>query len=483
LAPPTERIDRRRARPRFRTRSLASRAVAAPLLVLAGGCAAPPAQGPPVVFISLDTLRRDQVGAYRPEGASFTPHLDRLAASSVVFDDAWVTIPFTLPSHLSMFTGLYPDVHRVLRKKVRLNDLVPTLPALLAARGYRTLGLVSIEWMDGKFGFARGFDHYERIGYALTYSDRLNARLFELLDARAGDGRPPFLFLHYIDPHSDFFNVGQNRLPYYARPDYLARIGVESDTREFCTPADECATDFLMAANRDRFPLGPAELARLAALYRGGVEYLDRDLGDLFAGLEERGLFDRALIVVTSDHGEELREHGEFIHSQPYVEDMAAPLLVHLPGGRLGGTRRSGLTDSVDLLPTILELVGAEIPPHVQGASLVPLIEEGRPVRPWTLGRDKLVPSRYSLRTLEHCLIHDFESGASQLYDLASDPGERRDVAADHPERVAELRRTLTAAVGRNREQAKSFRPAPVAGEGVLTAEEQRRLRALGYLE
>jgi arylsulfatase A-like enzyme len=378
-------------------------------------------------------------------------------------------------------------VHRVIKKDLRLSAAAPTLPELLSVAGYRTIGLVSIEWLDGKFGFARGFDHYERIDYDLTYSDRLNRRLFRLLDSPLGgfrfDRRPLLLFLHYIDPHSDFLAVGANRLPYYARPDYLERIGVAPDTREFCTAAGECASDFLVAANRDRRPLDPGRVGAIAALYRGGVEYLDHDLGALFAGLEARGLLEGALVVVTSDHGEELREHGEFIHSQPYVENMAAPLLIRLPGGAHGGTRRRGLVDSADLLPTILDLLGLEIPAHVQGRSLVPLIEDGRPVRPWTLGRDKLTPSRYSLRTPEHTLIHDLETGVSELYDPAADPGERHDLAAAQPEQVAEMVATLTRALRRSRGPAARFRPAPVAGEGVLSGEQIERLRALGYLE
>jgi arylsulfatase A-like enzyme len=135
------------------------------------------------------------------------------------------------------------------------------------------------------------------------------------------------------------------------------------------------------------------------------------------------------------------------------------------------------------LLPTILDLLGLEIPGHVQGASLVPLIEDGRPVREWTLGRDKVRPSRYSLRTPEHTLIHDFETGASELYDPAVDPGERHDLAAAHPDQVASLVVTLTRALRQSRSLSARFPPTPVAGAGVLSGEQIERLRALGYLE
>lgn len=443
---------------------------------------APSSPRPDVVFISLDTLRRDHVGAYRPPGDSFTPNLDDFARTAVVLDDAYATIPSTQPSHLSIFTSLHPDVHRVEGKKLRLSDRVPTMPEILKADGYQTLGLVSIDWMEGTFGFARGFDHYERMTHDLTYADRLNRRLFELLDDQPRK-QPLLLFLHYIDAHSDFYSVAANKLPFYAQAPQLTKLGIDPDSDEFCTPKDECATDFLLAVNRGDVVLSPAAEARIRALYRAGVEYLDRDLGELFAGLKERGLWDDALIVLTADHGEELGDHGQWIHNQPYSEDIAVPLMVRLPRGAHGGSRQKGLADSTDLLPTILDYLGLERRAHFQGNSLRPLLEQGSAIRPRSLARDKLTPTRYALRTAEYCLVHDLRTAESQLYDLRVDPRELVDVSSSHPQEVAALIATLSSALARNRDAAREFTPLPIdPGEG-LTEEEEKGLRALGYLD
>jgi len=291
---------------------------------------------------------------------------------------------------MSIFTGLYPDVHGVDRKKSRLSEAVPTLSTLLHEAGYNTFGVVTNLWMKGEFGFARGFDHYERLPYGLVYADRVNSRIFQLIDARAGHESPLFLFVHYIDPHSDFLNVGENALPYYAPPEFLEPTGIPADSREFCDHQDNCATEFLLAADREGRPLAPETVDRIAMLYERGVAYLDHELGILIDGLRSRNLWDDALVIITSDHGEEFREHGLFIHIQPYVENLAIPLMVKLPGGRAGGSRVDSTVETVDLLPTLLDAARVPHPAHIQGESLLPLIEGESPRSAATFGRDKL---------------------------------------------------------------------------------------------
>jgi arylsulfatase A-like enzyme len=449
----------------------------------AAACGAPPAGNAPptIIMISLDTLRRDHVGLYGG-GATLTPVLDSLAAEAVVFDNAWAQVPFTLASHMTMFTGLYADVHGVDRKTARLSDAIPTLPELLREAGYQTLGVVTNLWMDEKFGFARGFDHYERLPYGLTYADRVNQRAFELLDARGQDERPLFLFLHYIDPHSDFYNVARNALPYYAPPEFLDDLGIPPDSREFCDQAGHCATEFLFAADRESRPLDEATVARVEALYGCGVAYLDHEVGALVDGLRRRSLWEESLVLVTSDHGEEFREHGRFLHLQPYVELLALPLLVKLPGGEAAGTRVSPVVETVDYLPTLLDAAGATPPPRVQGRSVLPLVHgEATAERP-ALGRDKGNRQRFALRLGQWALVHHLDSGHSELYDRLADPAELRDVASQHPDRVDNLRARLLEIVAANRALASTLAAAPVAAE-VLTDDEAEKLRAIGYVE
>lgn len=439
-------------------------------------------RAPDIIFISLDTLRRDHVGLYRPpDEPSPTPHLDRLGTSAVVFDDAYATVPFTLPSHLSMFTGLYPDVHGVDAKDESLNTEIPTLPELLEAGGYTTLGLATNIWMKGEFGFARGFDHYERVKYGLTYSDRVNQRALELVDELDAD-EPLFLFLHYLDAHSDWAVNSENLLPYYAPPELLQELGIDQKDPRFCV-GERCASDFLITASREGLELEEERLEMLRALYRKGVEYLDADLGALFAGLEARGRWNDAWVVVTSDHGEEFREHGDLLHHQPYAENLAVPLIVKLPGSKFGGSRRRGLAESVDLLPTLLEAAGLPRPEILQGESLLRLIENDRPVRPHALGRNKHRRLLYAFRSQELSLVHDFETGVSELYDRVADPEERHDLAAERPEDVAALLAQLERAIEGNKLMAEVLARDPSAGEEILTEEEKEKLRALGYLQ
>ncbi len=440
-----------------------------------------------MVLISLDTLRQDHVGAYVPGEPSATPNLDAFATESIILESVWAPVPFTLPSHMTMFTSLDPDVHGVTTKRSRLSETLPTLPEKLRSAGYRTAGVVSNLWMKGEFGFARGFDEYERVPYGLTYADRIIGRAFELVE-QGPAGEPLFLFLHFIDAHSDFADVTENSLPYFVSNQILERLGVDPVDPRFCDDEGRCATDFLIAADDESRQVDPATVDLMAALYRGGVEDLDRSVGSFFAGLRQRGLYDDALIVVTADHGEEFREHGLFIHVQPYVESLAVPMMIRLPGGAHAGRRVDVVAELTDLKPTLLELLGLPLPGGLQGRSLAShLVGPAAPATAHAaLGRDKKRHQRYSLRTHELTLIHDFESGRSELYDRLLDPDETIDVGSRRPDDVARLLADLRSRLRANQVLRASLSapeadPSPAAD--VLTDEERDRLRAIGYLD
>lgn len=434
-----------------------------------------------IILISLDTLRRDHVGCYLPRGDSPTPTLDLVAGEAVVFENAWVQIPFTLPSHMSMFTGLQPDVHGMEKENSVLSESIPTLPEVLQSAGYQTIGVAATYWMKGEFGFARGFDRYELLEHDLVYSERINRRTFEVLDARPDDGRPLFLFLHYFDPHSDFSVAERNRLPYFSPPEYLSSLNIDALSDDFCVD-DSCATDYLLAANQRPELVNDSSLDTIRELYRAGVRYLDRDLKVLFTGLHRRGLWDGSLVIITADHGEEFREHGELIHNQPYVENMAAPLIMKLPRGALGGSRRQAVVESIDLLPTLLELVGVDVPAGIQGQSFAHVLTGTDRHREHALGRDKLTPTRYSLRTAELTLIHDIKNSSTGLYQRGSDPAELDDVADARPEDVERLKESLLARLAAIQEQRGALQASTRGESDVLTEDEQEKLRAIGYL-
>jgi arylsulfatase A-like enzyme len=465
----------------------ATLATLAAAMVSCGGPPPPPRPGSvtPVIFISLDTFRADGLGALRRRRPSISPALDALRRDSVLFSSTVVPMAFTLPSHMSMFTGLSPEVHRVAGERARLAEGVPTLPQLFHQAGYHTVGWMTNEWLKADFGFGRGFDSYERIDHDLTYADRVVAHALGTLDEAQKSGRPLFLFLHFMDAHSDFYWSGRNVLPYYSPEEFRAGILAPDDQRHFCDDKGRCATDFLEAADREHRTVAPEDLALMHRLYEAGLRYLDRDLGNFFAELKKRGLYDRALIVLTSDHGEEIREHGMFLHEQVYAESIDVPLLIKLPGNRLAGATVRDLTTVTDLFPTLAELAGLTPPPNLQGRSLVPLIEgtEKRgdgPARA-LVAEDKLVRSRYALRTPSHALVYDLATQATELYDLRHDPDETTDVAASDPKLVDHLRRRLLRALREDRKRADELGSQPDYGS-LLTKEERDNLKSLGYL-
>jgi arylsulfatase A-like enzyme len=258
---------------------------------------------------------------------------------------------------------------------------------------------------------------------------------------------------------------------------------VSEDGREFCDERGSCATDFLLAADREGRALSREEIARLVDLYHRGIRALDDRLGELLDALRVRGLYDRSLIVLTSDHGEEFREHGLFIHSQTYDETIAVPLLIKLPGGRHAGTVVDALADPTDLLPTVLDFLDLPAPSYVQGQSLLPLVAGAGPPKEAVVSRDKHFRQRFALRTTRHKLIHDLDGGAVELYDLVRDPGERTNVGETHPQQVAALRRLLARRLDADRRLSAALVPARADGASVLTEEARERLRALGYLQ
>jgi arylsulfatase A-like enzyme len=439
---------------------------------------------PSIVLISFDTCRADVFGVLSGDRPSLTPHLDAFAADAVIFENAFVQIPHTLPSHMSLFTSVYPDVHGVKHDFDPLPPSLTTLPEILHENGFRTVGLVTSEWLKADFGFGRGFDEYRRLRHGLTYAGRVNAAALDPGTLSAAADSSLFLFLHYYDLHSDF-DVGfaHNKFPYYSPPAYRAHLDVSADGREFCDQEQNCNTRYLIASSREGHELARSELETIHGLYRAAVPYLDAQMGSFFDNLKRRDLYDGSLIVITSDHGEEFREHGRLIHSQPYDETIHVPLFVKFPHSWKAGTRISDVVETVDIAPTLLDHLGIEPPESFQGESLMPLIE-GRPGRHkhTAVSQDTIVETRYGLRTDRAKLITDVKSSRRELYDLRADPGETVNVADRRAELASELEARLKRQMRANRLLARRLTTDRGSRREVLSAEERERLKALGYL-
>ena len=382
------RIRRPCAGRRCTFRRLATTAVA---VALAVACSSPPSGRPPdILLISLDTLRADRIDARREDGSPEMPNLVALEKEAVRFSSCFAPMAFTLPSHMTMMTGLHPETHYVVTEKSRLAPGVPLLAELLREHGYRTVGFFSSPWLKPEFGFGRGFDVYQKIPDGLTYADRVAAQVEAEAGKARSDPRPLFLFAHFFDAHSDFEADG-NELSYYSPPEYRRDLGPVDAA--MCDAENRCATANLLFADREHREV-PADQIRIHfELYRRGVRYLDAELGKLFDALRRSGFWSRALVVVVADHGEAFREHGRFIHSQVYREDLAVPLLVRLPEGRDGGRVDGRLVGLQDLAPTLLAQLGIAAPTTMQGRDLLappPAAPPDRSSRPGQAGADAL---------------------------------------------------------------------------------------------
>jgi arylsulfatase A-like enzyme len=435
-----------------------------------------PAPAPYVFLISMDTFRWDALGALAGRGSSVTPNLDSVAADSVLFTRAFAQMPFTLPSHMSMITGVYPGVHDVTTKNDSLGPNVSTLAELLRGHRYSTFALVTSHWLKEGFGFGRGFDHFRQL-LETTPANEVNRVAQELVEEQIAESSPGFFLLHYYDPHSDWSHQ-ENKLPYYSPPRYRRDLPVA-----FCDENDRCSSDFLRAANETKRPMSRDEIDDLLRLYLAGVRAFDEDMGRFFTFLRNNGLYDRSLIIITSDHGEEFREHGQFIHSQTYDETIAVPLLVKFPRNQHSGmVVDDRLVESIDLLPTVLDYLGISGPPQVQGRSLLPGLRGEESGKEFALSQDQDRRSRFALRGARYKLIFDYESQQAELYDLEADPGERVNLGERQPGRVDEMLSSLTRRIEDNDLLRRALAAEGTNETNVLGEEEMERLRSLGYL-
>ncbi|MGE0639734.1 MAG: sulfatase [Thermoanaerobaculia bacterium] len=321
------------------------------------GFAATPTRG--YILISIDTLRADHLGAWGYELPT-SPFLDQLAARSTVFENAWSQVPSTLPSHISMFTGLYPAEHGVFPPSAVLSPEIHTLPELLRQAGFRTGGHTEGGYVQGGYGFARGFDEWTDTPYDGD-ADIVRTLGRGLEFARGVPaGERFFLFLHSYTVHDPYEPPEPYRSMFWSGP----------------PPADAGSADgpHFAAVNSGAATASPEAIAYYRALYDGSIRYLDDALRSFFGELESSGLLAETTVILTSDHGEEFGEHGRLVHTQIYPECLHVPLLVVHPG-QPTGSRSGALAESVDLLPTILDLAGAPAAPGISGSSLRGAIE------------------------------------------------------------------------------------------------------------
>lgn len=407
-----------------------------------------------VVLVTIDTLRADYVGAYGSPSAS-TPTLDEMARRGIRFETAIAPTPLTLPSHTSLMTGLDPPGHGVhSNAKFRLDDDIPTLAERFGSNGFATAAFIGALVLDRRYGLDRGFDFYDdHMGYATGagsgggFAERSADRVVDA--ALAWLETAPehfFLWIHLYDPHANYEPPSEFRPPPQRRPG----------------PA---AVGFL-----------PALAASLPPSYAGEIAFSDAQLGRLLDVVYERWDPEATLVVATSDHGESLGEHGEITHSLTlYDATQRVPLLMQGPGIPPGAVV-SAPVRLVDVAPTLLALCGLRPLPGTAGRDLGPWIRGERDdpldayVETLATHLDYGWSPIYGLRTARYKYLRTVRP---ELYDLADDPGETRNLASQRSGIVRELDALLTARLDGAR---------PVRPNVIAPPEEQRLLEGLGYL-
>ena len=440
------------------------RAVLAALLV-AVSCSreVPPPRN--LLLITLDTLRADHLGAYGYDRPT-SPHLDAFAARSTLFEDALCNVPTTLPSHVSFFTGLPPALHGARRNGVEPDRDLVTLFDRLEARGFRTAAVVSSDVLGPRFSEPLGPGEVLRPGTTTEFqvpAEQVNAEALRWLDAHAGE--PFALWLHYYDPHEP-----------YDPPRFFR----ERFARPYAGPLPRTLdVDTLVALNDDPGPGLTAEDRRhIIDLYDAEVAYLDHQLGALFAALEGRGLLDATAVVLVGDHGQALGEHGFWGHGLRLLESVVRiPYVIRLPG-QDEGRRVAAPVDSLDLLPTLVELFRLEPVEGLPGRSLVPALAgrrvASRPLRVVERRRFDEAPEAVAVALYGSGwkLVYDQEPGGSPVTTFSRDRA-ALDVDSGHRPDAAQ-RRLLDEALVLVRSGA------PPSGE--LDPETRALLEALGYL-
>jgi len=392
----------------------------------------------PVVLVSCDTLRADHLSCYG-YGRQTSPYLDAWAKEAVLFENAIVQDAWTLPSHATMLTGMYPKNHGVTPNSNLAEEAI-TLPELLGKRGYLTAGYTGIAWwLEPWRGFSHGFDVYNTPApYRSVFAT--NELVYRWLGSCSTDRF--FLFVHNYDIHSKSSKLG-HKLAYVPDDPALLHFAnaVASPPRFEREGMDEMpASDFLIAANRRELTVTQEEVAYLISLYDDCIRAVDRGIHDLFECLRDRGVYDNALIIVTADHGEAFGEHRLYMHEDAYEHCTKVPLLVKFPNGRFAGRRVSDVVQLTDLFPTVLNVLDIPAQVDTDGQDLVAVLEGAVEPRPIAYTRRHSVDA---VRTNKWKLMKESSTGKTELYNIVEDPNEQNNVIEDTPPVLAGLDKEL----------------------------------------
>ncbi|MCP4661894.1 MAG: sulfatase-like hydrolase/transferase [bacterium] len=426
---------------------------------------------PNVIIYMIDTLRRDHLGCYGYHRDT-SPFIDRFAEDGVLFENAQAQTPWTRASVGSVLTGLWSQIHGALGDDDALPEEVITLPERLREIGYHTAAVTANGNVNRAAGFAQGFDDFiylenVRPGQILSRATDVNETVLEWLDAETRR-TPFFLWILTIDPH----------VPYDAPEPFHSQFSSAPRDPEFATGPR------ISELALQQEPVPRETIDRLIDLYDAEIAANDAGFGALVAALRQRGLYEESLIILLSDHGEEFDDHGGWMHGATlHAEMLNTPLIVKLPGGS-GPIRRREVAQHVDLVATILDVVGVPLPERTQGRSLTSLLSA-----PGNAGWSNRAVAHVNLRGRiatslldgNWKVIVDHRGGVDSypmLFQHSIDGDEQHNLASERPDLARFLATMLRSEVRRAGDGLPAAAVDPVGRQ-----ETREQLKALGYVE
>lgn len=453
---------------------------------------------PNIILLVIDCARVDHFGCYGYQ-APTTPNIDALAEKSIIYDQAISSAGWTVPSFASLFTGTYPSKHGAHNENRYLSTQYPTLAELLSGQGYHTVGVCRNDWIAEATGLTRGFHEFYQPNYGnlKRYFKRLIQ--YPLIHGRDSWGyeliqmsihrvlqrthqKPFFLYLHLMELH----------MPYYIPSAYIDKFLPKHVSRSDALKVNQDPKKFYAGLVQ----MSEADFQIHRAFYDAALAYLDSLLGRFVEYLKSQKILDKTILIITSDHGESLGDHGHFDHYYVLYESLLhVPLIIHHPD-LFGRGKVDTQVQLLDLYPTLLQLanVDSETYPHSQGVILPP--QDGCQTRDYTYaerfkdvkglhqsfpGMDLTHLEKYELdrktvvRSQRYKLIHSM-LGNHELFDIKEDQNEMRNIYQENSEIAKSLEEEL------NRWK-NSFEPSEIMGEEAHFDEKMKeRLKALGYL-
>jgi len=420
-------------------------------------------KGPNIILISIDALRADHLSCYGYH-RNTSPNIDQLAREGILFKNCFSQATWTRASHASIFFSQYVWRHKVDTFDKPLHSLSVTLAEILKNENYATAGFTGGIVVSSKYQFNEGFEIFDDgplVGWERCEISSYIDKLLSWLESVRN--RKFFLFIHTYDVHD----------PYNPPPAYF-----DLYTKGPCE-GKHLRTSRGIALNKlDASKLTPEETDYIMAVYDGGINYVDEQLRKIFEKLDQLGIADNTIIILTADHGEAFKEHGKLGHcGKPYMEEVRVPLIIKGPGITKNRIYEN-YVQHIDILPTILEILNIPKRKEMQGRSILPLLSDGEIEQyPRTYsGGPTCSQGIFSLRTREWTYIMN-RDGPGELYDRINDPRERNNIIEKTPLIAQELKKELEDFIALTSEGK------PQVAEKIHIDEElKEQLKSLGYL-